>query len=49
MYIYMESIKVNTDSKKNKKEFSELAQLSEITITKVVDIISNIMKDQNIS
>lgn len=49
MYIYMNITEPHEDAKKNKKEFSELAQLSEITITKVVDIISNIIKENNIS
>lgn len=49
MYIYMNITESHEDAKKNKKEFSELSQLSEITITKVVDIISNIMKELCIS
>lgn len=49
MYIYMNITEPREDVKKNKKEFSKLAELSEITITKVVDIISGIIKDNNIS
>lgn len=55
MYIYLSSLKEGNfineknDLKKYKKEFSNLSQLSEITITKVINIITTIMAENKIT